>query len=192
MEARLADTLGIPDIAFALTLSPWVVRNQFNAEVAAVGVASSPLLRHVLDEGEQKHTIANMGPKFDAVFAEAEERGIERGSLQFELNTLRLLRDRITRSPSAYVAYLWDTFSRFWMEPPAVWPYAVYNSELYPWLSGCARVRQPRETTCRIRGYGIVVFSTLLSAEAASRFLHNCFPFIFCDVPHDDTFHTAL
>ena len=116
-------------LAFALTLSPWFVRNQFNAEVAAVGVAYSPLLRHVLDEGEQKHTIANMGPKFDAVFAEAEERGIERGSLQFELNTLRLLRDRITRSPSAYVAYLWDNFSRFWMEPPAAWPYAVYNSE---------------------------------------------------------------
>ena len=116
-------------LAFALTLSPWFVRNQFNAEVAAVGVAYSPLLRHVLDEGESKHTIANMGPKFEAVFAEAEERGIERGSLQFELNTLRLLRDRITRSPSAYVAYLWDNFSRFWMEPPAAWPYAVYDGE---------------------------------------------------------------
>ena len=92
-------------------------------------MAYSPLLRHVLDEGESKHTIANMGPKFEAVFAEAEERGIERGSLQFELNTLRLLRDRITRSPSAYVAYLWDNFSRFWMEPPAAWPYAVYDGE---------------------------------------------------------------
>ena len=115
-------------LAFALTLSPWVVRNQFNAEVAA-GQGHSPLLFHVLDEGESKHTLANLRPKFEAVFAEAEERGIERGSLQFELNTLRLLRDRITRSPSAYVAYLWDTFSRFWMEPPAVWPYAVYDSE---------------------------------------------------------------
>ena len=116
-------------LAFALTLSPWVVRNQLNAEVSAVGPDYSPLLLHVLDEGESKHTLANMRPKLDAVFAEAEERGIERGSLQFELNTLRLLRDRITRSPSAYVAYLWDNFSRFWLEPPAVWPYAVYDGE---------------------------------------------------------------
>ena len=50
-------------LAFALTLSPWFVRNQFNAEVAAVGVAYSPLLRHVLDEGESEAHDCQHGAK---------------------------------------------------------------------------------------------------------------------------------
>lgn len=118
-------------LAFALTLSPWLIRNQISDDVTTVGPPYSYLLFHVLEEGESQHTLANIKPKIEAVIAEAEERGIEVGSLQFELNTLRLLRERIADSPTEYAAFVWDIFARFWIEPPASWPYAVYDGSPY-------------------------------------------------------------
>lgn len=118
-------------LAFALTLSPWLIRNQVSADISTVGPDYSYLLFHVLEEGESQRTLANMAPKIKAVIADAEERGIAVGSLQFELNTLRLLRERIAASPSDYLAFVWQTFSRFWIEPPASWPYAVYDGSTY-------------------------------------------------------------
>ena len=118
-------------LAFTLTLSPWLLRNQLSAASTTIGTRYSPLLLHVLDEGESQRDLNAMTPKLKAVLADAEERGIEVGSLQFELNTLRLLRERIARSPTDYLAFVWDTFSRFWTEPPAAWPYSVYNGSSY-------------------------------------------------------------
>ncbi len=115
-------------LAFLLILSPWIVRNQFSAGSTTTGQPYSPLLLHVIDEGEVKHDLSNLMPKLFAVYDEMEAQGIEQGSLQFELNTLRLLRERIARSPTAYAGYVWEKFSRFWAEPSSDWPYSVYNS----------------------------------------------------------------
>ena len=114
-------------LAFMLILSPWLIRNQLSSSATTIGQPYSPLLLHVIDEGEVKHDLNNLIPKLFAVYEETEARGIERGTIQFELNTLRLLRDRIARSPTAYVGYVWEKFARFWAEPSSDWPYSVYN-----------------------------------------------------------------
>jgi hypothetical protein len=122
---------GLVALGFALTLSPWLVRNQLSDDIAPIGPRSSFLLMHVLDEGESRHTLTNMAPKIEAALAEAEERGIEAGSLQFQLYTLSLLKERIERSPADYLAFVWDTFSRFWVEPSAIWLYSVYEGDMH-------------------------------------------------------------
>ena len=114
-------------LAFMLILSPWLIRNQLSSSATTIGQPYSPLLLHVIDEGEVKHDLNNLIPKLFAVYEETEARGIERGTIQFELNTLRLLRDRIVHSPTAYMGYVWEKFARFWAEPSSDWPYSVYN-----------------------------------------------------------------
>ena len=118
-------------LAFVLTLSPWLVRNQLDSAGKATGQfylpEGSPLLIHVIDDGQAKHDLTRLRAKLHETVAAAQEQGIEPGSLQFELYTLRLLGERIERSPRAYMAHLWENFRFFWLEPSGVWPYSVYN-----------------------------------------------------------------
>ncbi len=114
--------------AFILVLSPWLVRNQLTENAPTIGQPFSPLLIHVVDEGELKHDLRNLVPKIDRAIAEAEAAGKELGTLQFELNTLRLLWERIERSPTAYTDYVWEKFSSFWTVPANDWPYSANNS----------------------------------------------------------------
>ncbi len=121
-------------LAFVLTLSPWLARNQF-----APGTQYSEssylfylqdyraLLFHLVDEGEAKYNLNHLAPKIVNVIAEAEAAGIERDSIQFDLYTLQLLWERIVRSPAAYLRHVWENFSRFWGQAPVVWTDSVYN-----------------------------------------------------------------
>ena len=122
--------------AFLLVLSPWLARNQLSAEPARTMGFGQPfpaLLHHVLDEGDAKHNSQHVMHRMRIALAEAEAQGIEPGSIQFQLYTLRLLMERIARSPQAYGEYLWESFSFFWTEPPVVWSNSVYNSlRLFP------------------------------------------------------------
>ena len=121
-------------LAFGLTLSPWLARNQISSDATETGQFYLPfaqgyptLLIHVVDEGEARHNMNHLKPKLQAVAAEAAEQGIKRDSIQFDLYTVRLLWERVARSPSAYLGHLWDNFSYFWLEPPTVWTDSVYN-----------------------------------------------------------------
>ncbi len=121
-------------LAFVLTLSPWVVRNQLDTQAAATGQFELPfaqgyptLLIHVVDEGETRHNMAHLEPKLLAAASAAAAEGIERESIQFEFYTLRLLWERIERSPIAYFGHIWGNFTYFWLEPPVVWTDSAYN-----------------------------------------------------------------
>ncbi len=121
-------------LAFAVTLSPWLVRNQLSSAATETEQFYLPfaqgyptLLIHVVDEGEARHNMNHLKPKLQVVADEAAAQGIRRDSLQFNLYTVRLLWERILRSPAAYLGHVWDNFSYFWLEPPVVWTDSVYN-----------------------------------------------------------------
>ncbi len=122
-------------LAFMLTLSPWLLRNQLASEATETGQFHLPfaqgyptLLIHVVDEGEARHDMSQLRPKLEGIAAEAAAQGIERDSFEFDLYTLRMLWQRVASSPEAYVRHLWSNFSYFWIEPPVVWSDSVYNS----------------------------------------------------------------
>ena len=121
-------------LAFMLTLSPWLLRNQLASDATETGQFHLPfaqgyptLLIHVVDEGEARHDMSQLRPKLEGIAAEAAAQGIERDSFEFDLYTLRLLWQRVAGSPKAYARHIWSNFSYFWIEPPVVWPDSVYN-----------------------------------------------------------------
>ena len=121
-------------LAYMLTISPWLLRNQLASEATETGQfynldkqGYSTLLMHIADEGEVKYDANQLGPKLQAMVEEARAQSIEPGSTEFELYTLRLLWQRIGHSPRAYFGHLWSNFSYFWTEPPIVWVVSVYN-----------------------------------------------------------------
>ena len=122
-------------LAFMLTISPWLLRNQLASEATETGQFHLPfaqgyptLLIHVVDEGETRHNMDHLRPKLEGIAAEAAAQGIEPDSFEFDLYTLRMLWQRVASSPEAYVRHLWSNFSYFWIEPPVVWSDSVYNS----------------------------------------------------------------
>ena len=122
-------------LAYMLTISPWLLRNQLASEATETGQFHLPfaqgyptLLIHVVDEGEARHNMDHLRPKLEGIAAEAAAQGIERDSFEFDLYTLRMLWQRVASSPEAYVRHLWSNFSYFWIEPPVVWSDSVYNS----------------------------------------------------------------
>ena len=121
-------------LAYMLTVSPWLLRNQLASEATETGQfynlnkeGYSTLLMHIADEGEVKYDANQLWPKLQAMVEEARAQSIEPGSTEFELYTLRLLWQRIGHSPRAYFGHLWSNFSYFWTEPPVVWVVSVYN-----------------------------------------------------------------
>lgn len=121
-------------LAFVLTLSPWLVRNQLAPDATTTGQFHLPfaqgyptLLIHVVDEGEARFNMEHLEPKLKAAAAEAAALGIERDSIQFDIYALRLLWERIAHSPNAYLGHLWDNFTYFWTEPAVVWTDSSYN-----------------------------------------------------------------
>ncbi len=114
-------------LAFALTVSPWLLRNQLGADNTTLGQPFPALLHHVFDEGYAKYDSTIVRRELATHLANAEAQGIDPGSIQFELQTLRLLWERIERSPTAYLRFVWGEFSYFWTEPSATWPDAVYD-----------------------------------------------------------------
>lgn len=81
-------------LAFVLTLSPWLLRNQLNPGATTTGQFNLPfahgyptLLIHVVDEGEARHNMAHLVPKLDAVVEEAAAQGIERFTFQLGMSS---------------------------------------------------------------------------------------------------------